>query len=324
MKHLFLTMAVLLSFAQAIMAEEPYMVREDHQWVYEIDNFFEYSGQTECYSFPMTLEFKGDTIINGQSYLKLYRTMSGDVRGLSSETASSDTITIIPKGTELIACLREDENHNVYAIYEIPYRAQVRNFTTNNFRYNMAEDDPLLFGNFEYHIYHLEPIDNSSNPAQWYLMNVRLNEYSEQNYFKFERIEQYESEYVTFGHINVWRDGNDEMSPTGHFFFHQYFGYYKETSASVGMSTFISPLGTLRDMRGFVVCRFSHFIRNGNTIYKTSAYNQDFDTTVAIERVITDKQEGDNSWYDLYGHKYNSLPTTPGIYIHQGKKVVVK
>lgn len=320
MKYLFLIVSLI--YAQSVIAAESYMVREGQQWVYEIDNYFSNNGLYESNVFAMTLEFKGDTIIDGISYLKLYRTLTEDVRGLSSGI-DGDTITILPRGTELIANLREDENHNVYAIYEIPYRKQVRNFTTNNFRYNMLEDDPLVFGNFEYHIYHLDNIGSSSNPTMWYLMNVRLNEYSEQAYFKFAKQTNYENENLPNG-INVWCDDNDEMNPKGHFFFHQYFGYYKESSSDVGLGTFISPLGTLRDIRARVLCRFSHFNINGNTVYKTSAYNQDLDATVDVNQIVTDMEQNDDYWYDLDGHAFTLRPKSSGIYIHQGRKVLVK
>ncbi len=34
--------------------------------------------------------------------------------------------------------------------------------------------------------------------------------------------------------------------------------------------------------------------------------------------------KADNAYYNLMGVKYNSMPTVPGIYIHNGKKVVIK
>ena len=34
--------------------------------------------------------------------------------------------------------------------------------------------------------------------------------------------------------------------------------------------------------------------------------------------------KADNAYYNLLGVKFNSMPTTPGIYIHNGKKVVIK
>ena len=34
--------------------------------------------------------------------------------------------------------------------------------------------------------------------------------------------------------------------------------------------------------------------------------------------------KADNAYYNLLGVKFNSMPTTPGIYIHNGKKVIIK
>ncbi len=42
----------------------------------------------------------------------------------------------------------------------------------------------------------------------------------------------------------------------------------------------------------------------------------------AIETVAADKQ--DNNWYNLQGVKFNGQPSAPGIYINNGKKVIVK
>ena len=42
----------------------------------------------------------------------------------------------------------------------------------------------------------------------------------------------------------------------------------------------------------------------------------------AIETIATDKV--DNNWYNLQGVKFNGMPSVPGIYINNGKKVIVK
>lgn len=42
----------------------------------------------------------------------------------------------------------------------------------------------------------------------------------------------------------------------------------------------------------------------------------------AIETVATDKI--DNTWYNLQGVKFNGMPSVPGIYINNGKKVIIK
>ena len=43
----------------------------------------------------------------------------------------------------------------------------------------------------------------------------------------------------------------------------------------------------------------------------------------AISTVGVDSKV-DNAYYNLMGVKYNSMPTVPGIYIHNGKKVIIK
>ena len=32
----------------------------------------------------------------------------------------------------------------------------------------------------------------------------------------------------------------------------------------------------------------------------------------------------DNAWYDLQGHRYSERPSTAGLYIHNGKKIIIK
>ncbi len=47
------------------------------------------------------------------------------------------------------------------------------------------------------------------------------------------------------------------------------------------------------------------------------------DKTTAIENINTDVK-ADNAWYNLQGVKFNGIPSVPGIYINNGKKVIVK
>ncbi|MBQ6278784.1 MAG: hypothetical protein IJK68_03610, partial [Muribaculaceae bacterium] len=47
------------------------------------------------------------------------------------------------------------------------------------------------------------------------------------------------------------------------------------------------------------------------------------DKTTAIENINTDVK-ADNAWYNLQGVKFNGMPSVPGIYINNGKKVIVK
>ena len=71
-------------------------------------------------------------------------------------------------------------------------------------------------------------------------------------------------------------------------------------------------------------CGLSHGVKDGQIIYKGMRYRDDAMT--AIDEVVIDKTRYplDQCYYDLMGRAVGSeVPTTPGIYIHQGKKICV-
>lgn len=71
-------------------------------------------------------------------------------------------------------------------------------------------------------------------------------------------------------------------------------------------------------------CGLSHVVKDGQIIYKGMRYRDDAMT--AIDEVVIDKTRYplDQCYYDLMGRAVGSeVPTTPGIYIHQGKKICV-
>ena len=43
-----------------------------------------------------------------------------------------------------------------------------------------------------------------------------------------------------------------------------------------------------------------------------------------ISTIAADDDENDSNWYTLQGFKIDRKPTQPGVYIHHGKKVVIK
>ncbi|MBQ9576598.1 MAG: hypothetical protein IJV11_06925, partial [Muribaculaceae bacterium] len=60
---------------------------------------------------------------------------------------------------------------------------------------------------------------------------------------------------------------------------------------------------------------------DGNTLYEGAYYSY----YSGISQVDRDaKVSADPRWYDLLGRPHETRPTQPGIYIHQGRKVVVK
>ena len=69
---------------------------------------------------------------------------------------------------------------------------------------------------------------------------------------------------------------------------------------------------------------FSHVIEDGNIIYKGFWY--DSDNITGIDEVVADQRprQYDDNYYNMMGQPVgNEVPTTPGIYIHQGKKICV-
>ncbi|MBO7610068.1 MAG: hypothetical protein J6S96_07695, partial [Muribaculaceae bacterium] len=72
-------------------------------------------------------------------------------------------------------------------------------------------------------------------------------------------------------------------------------------------------------------CGLSHVVKDGQIIYKGMRYRHGAFT--GIDEVVADKtlRPLDPHYYDLMGRSVGTeVPTAPGIYIHQGKKIVVR
>ena len=72
-------------------------------------------------------------------------------------------------------------------------------------------------------------------------------------------------------------------------------------------------------------CGLSHVVKDGKIIYKGMRYRDD--NHVGINEVVADqpRYSTDPSYYNLMGQPVGKeVPSTPGIYIHQGKKIVVR
>ena len=68
----------------------------------------------------------------------------------------------------------------------------------------------------------------------------------------------------------------------------------------------------------------SHVIENGEIIYKGMRYHEG--AADGIDEVVADKTHHplDPNYYNLMGQPVGKdIPTTPGIYIHHGKKICV-
>jgi len=72
------------------------------------------------------------------------------------------------------------------------------------------------------------------------------------------------------------------------------------------------------------LCGLSHVVKDGKIIYKGMRYRDD--VLSGIDEVATDqaRRSMDDNYYNLMGQPVGKdVPTVPGIYIHQGKKIVV-
>ena len=69
-----------------------------------------------------------------------------------------------------------------------------------------------------------------------------------------------------------------------------------------------------------------HVVKDGQIIYKGMRYTPD--NMTGIDEVVAEKPQArqhDDMYYNLMGQPVGkTLPTTPGIYIHQGKKIVIR
>lgn len=71
-------------------------------------------------------------------------------------------------------------------------------------------------------------------------------------------------------------------------------------------------------------CGLSHVIKNGQIIYKGMRYRDGAD---GIDEVVADKMRRplDPNYYNLMGQPVGKdVPTTPGIYIHHGNKIIIR
>ncbi len=76
---------------------------------------------------------------------------------------------------------------------------------------------------------------------------------------------------------------------------------------------------------GYPYFYLSHVVENGQIIYHGLRYGTSL--TVGIDEVVADQSRRplDENYYDLTGRAVGKdVPTVPGIYIHQGKKIVVR
>ena len=277
--------------SQTMAQEYEYVpfVREGVKWVYFYEN-------TENPSFPadpnlaigkvyLTLEIKGDAMIGDKTY-KVMHKYYGD-----AINENSDTVPVF---------LRE-ENKIVYGIvpngktyYDCPIGSMdysIFEHITNGEEFILYDfQDPVGYWENVFNIYDDEDLNPIYEPL--FIDTIPIGDHLSKRYVGIKHPYEF---YMIEG-IGV-------------------------DSQSSGYTLFpFRPNFT----GGDTYFAFSHVIENGEIVYKGFHFDSDYWT--GIDEVAADqRREMDSNYYDLVGRAVGKdLPTVPGIYIHQGKKIVVR
>ena len=295
-KIILLALLALLGMSQAVAQEDEYVpfVREGVKWVYYYENN-ETTWHGADPNLPLganylTLEIKGDTIIDGKYYKAMHK-YSGD-----AIDQNSDTIPVY---------LRE-EDKVVYGI--VPEK---------NFYYDCSigyGPEYLIPDGLYGQIW-------SGQEFVLYDFADAKNYYESENMFDPDLFDELEFSYIASDTITV---GSKQVKR------HKFTRWNCEDDI-------IESIGFDGNNSGFTLHYFysmawtdpffhlSHVIENGEIVYKGIYYDPDVHD--GIGEVAADKTRSgiDGNYYDLMGRAVGkNVPTTPGIYIHQGKKIVIR
>ena len=281
-KTLLISILALLGLSQAVAQEYEYVpfVREEVKWVYfyKTDEIYSIEGTLPKGKHYLTLEFKGDTLINGTRYVAMHK-YSGD--GIRTD---NDTIPVY---------VRED-NKVVYGI--VPHR----NYYPDCPIGNHIISDPYS-GN-EFMIYDFE------NPIG-FISSI----------FHTSAGDTYQYSFTD----TLQMGNNMAKRHVGHYIG----GTEVDLIEGIGYDGTINNIYTLWLAVGMpreAYFHLSHVIENGEIIYKGIFF--DPNQTDAVDELVADKRSaGDDNYYNLMGQPVGKdVPTAPGIYIHQGKKIIVR
>ena len=297
-KILLISVLALLGMSQAVALEYEYVpfVREGVIWVYRYDNPLSsiMDPDFEIGRHYFKLELKGDTVINGKVYKAMHK-YSGASINWENDTVpvylrEEDKIVygIIPDGRRFFDCPVGVVSDNKDYCYD------GQEFVLYDFA------DPITYWTNLLHI-------PSNRPPRYYeflgVDTIPLGN---------RLVRRYVWMYPTV--ISVEGVGGDLNTDKGY----TLYPYYETYPTSVPCSK--------------IYFSFSHVIEDGRIVFKGHRFvpedfpDSDSDNQTAIDELAVDKAcQADGNYYNLMGQPMGKqLPTTPGIYIHHGKKIVVR
>ncbi len=284
---LIITILAVLSLSKASAQEYEYVpfVREGVKWVYRVHNdSWTPNPALPAGTFYFNLEFKGDTIINGKTYKAMHKYFGDAIN------EENDTVPIYMR----------EEDKVVYGI--IPGG---RRFSDCPVGRVCGQDDKEIHSGNEFLMY------DFSDPIGFMTSFKGGFEGDTYSYYEHQS-----TDTIAVGNHLVKRYNGTWWGVKCRFV--EGIGLDNTTSSYTLCVAY--PMG-----HGLLYFSFSHLIENGEIAYKGLNYHEeDFD---GIDEVVVDKARRplDPNYYNLMGQPVGKdIPTTPGIYIHQGKKIVVR
>ena len=284
-KTLLFTLLALLGMTQMAAQEYEYVpfVREGVKWVYFFvnkDGPYGYVHDLALGKVYLTLELKGDTVINGKTYKAMHKYYGSDINMIN------DTIPIY---------LRE-ENKIVYGI--VPDGKKYSDCPIGNpceYIFEKIDNgEEFLLYDFQDPVSYWDNHINTYDPGSYeslYIDTLVIGNHLAKRYVGT----RYNKEFHTIEGIGI---------------------------DAIGSGYTLFPLMPMKTGEGNLLVEFSHVIENGEIVYKGLNY----DPQTGINEVVADQRRAvDDNYYNLMGQAVGKeVPSTPGIYIHQGRKIVVR
>lgn len=306
---------------------EPVMVREGRKWVYGVVG----SAYDHSYKCVLrTVEFKGDTVIDGRKYKKCIQSYNDTL---------SYTNSILVKN--LVLGYVREENKKVYCIYNYPYIVRFitgwyggipsRNYIgTGEFQiYDFNDPKSFIERIPNYSLvdcmFTSLPKDGKIRPLYFFYKATKngskLINSEEQDVYKIAKCGNKISK-ETWDKDTIWdEDYQDYINGIG------FDRVYRPKSTFMDFHyefpSVISPWGEIT----WADCALYCVTENDEIIYKANHYdyfnNRFFNSTSLKDVNTTNKGEKeDGNYYNLKGQVVENPGN--GIYIHNGKKVLIK
>ena len=288
--------------------------REGVQWVYYEIGFYRANQRVIYYAQPFTLEFKGDSTLNGHTYKKL---ISAGQDYTSGKYYESCIALVRQYGNKYYARNCNHYLHPLQGYYTVKINSENR------------------YDVIDYLIYDFDDVQGGFDVAP-------ISVSDRESYFTFD-----EPEYVEVG--GKLRKRYNTATPYRYLI--EGIGYIQDCDKNLyeyiisnndydftknENSFYLSVLrnnpstGDIIQLnpREYATFVFSHVIENGQVVYKGMLYklfNKEEDSLLpdGIDDVKA-ASAGESRMYDLQGRALNGEPATPGIYVKDGKKVLVK